>query len=269
MKFSIFQESRIGQRKSNQDRLIYRYTRDALLMVVADGMGGHPFGEVAAQITVEHLDETFRRTARPTLADPRLFLLRELSDAHHAIVRHAAERGLPEVPCTTCVACIVQHGLAYWAHAGDSRLYAIRAGKLLTRTRDHTQVQLLLDQGLIDAAAAAVHPARNRIYNCLGGSQPPQIEAAGETPLLPGDIIALCSDGAWGPLPDDTLVRILAEAGPMAAVPRLLGMAETKAGNSCDNLTLMAMQWDDNGAGQTKLHSQTAASPPAVLAAKQ
>ena len=248
MKFSIFQESRIGQRNSNQDRLGYRYTRDALLMVVADGMGGHLMGDVAAQITVEHLDESFLRQAQPTLADPLQFLSGALADAHHAIVDFAVEHDLPEVPCTTCVACVVQHGIAYWAHAGDSRLYLIRAGQMLARTRDHTQVQRLLEQGLIDAADAAVHPERNRIYSCLGGEQPPQIEVSRATPLMAGDIVALCTDGAWGPLPDDTLVRELADTKPMEAVPLLLNVAEVKTGDGSDNLTLMVMQWEDNWA---------------------
>ncbi|MBI3524007.1 MAG: serine/threonine-protein phosphatase [Betaproteobacteria bacterium] len=253
MKFSIFQESRIGQRKSNQDRLCHHHTQDALLMVVADGMGGHLMGDVAAQIAVDHFGAAFTRQAQPSLADPLQFLSGTLADAHQAIFRFALEHSLPEIPCTTCVACVVQHGIAYWAHAGDSRLYLIRAGQVLTRTRDHTQVQKLLEQGLIDAAAAAAHPARNRIYSCLGGEQPPHIEVARAAPLKHGDIVALCTDGAWGPLPDDTLVRELSVAEPARAVPLLLNMAEVKAGGASDNLTLMVMQWEDNCTGQPGL----------------
>ena len=249
MKFSIFQESRIGRRKTNQDRSNYSATREALLMVVADGMGGHLMGEVAAQIAVERLDASFRREAQPSLADPLQFLARAMLDAHHAIFNFAAERFLPEVPRTTCVACIVQHGIAYWSHVGDSRLYAMRAGRVLAQTRDHTRVQVMLEQGLIDAATAAVHPERHRIYSCLGGNQAPRLEPGSTMPLQSGDIIALCTDGAWGPLPDDTFARSLAESAPMQTVPWLLDLAESAAGVGSDNLTLMAMQWGDNGAG--------------------
>ena len=197
---------------------------------------------------MDRLDESFQREATPALSDPLQFLSRALTDAHHAIFDFAAERFLPEVPRTTCVACIVQHGVAYWTHVGDSRLYAIRAGKVLAQTRDHTRVQMLLEQGLIDAASAAVHPARHRIYSCLGGDLPPQLEPGSQTPLQSGDIIALCTDGAWGPLLDDTLVRGLAESTPMETVPYLLDLAEAEAGVGSDNLTLMAMQWGDNSA---------------------
>jgi serine/threonine protein phosphatase PrpC len=176
MRFTIFQESRVGKRRTNQDRVAYSYTRDALLLVLADGMGGHLYGEVAAQISVQFIAQSFQQEARPKVTDPILFLSRVLSNAHHAILDYAFDKHLADIPRTTIVACLVQEGVAHWAHAGDSRLYLIRKGKLVTQTRDHSRVQLMLDQGLLDAESAAVHPGRNRIFSCLGGSHPPQIE---------------------------------------------------------------------------------------------
>ncbi len=261
MKFAIFQESRIGKRKVNQDRMNYAYTRDALLMVVADGMGGHLHGEIAAQIAVQTITDTFKNLARTTLSDPFLFLSRTLSQSHLAINKHAGERDLADAPRTTCIVCIIQNNIAYWAHVGDSRLYAIRDGQILAQTRDHSHVKLLLEQGLIDEAAAAVHPSRNLVYSCLGGPNPPEIEFSRKTPLLKGDIIALCTDGAWAPFADNTLVNTLATQTPMDAVPRLLDQAERNAGSHCDNLTLMAMQWESASAEPS---SQNAATRPAV-----
>ena len=261
MKFAIFQESRIGKRKVNQDRMNYAYTRDALLMVVADGMGGHLHGEIAAQIAVQTITDTFKNLARTTLSDPFLFLSRTLSQSHLAINKHAGERDLADAPRTTCIVCIIQNNIAYWAHVGDSRLYAIRDGQVLAQTRDHSHVKLLLEQGLIDEAAAAVHPSRNLVYSCLGGPNPPEIEFSRKTPLLKGDIIALCTDGAWAPFADNTLVNTLATQTPMDAVPRLLDQAERNAGSHCDNLTLMAMQWESASAEPS---SQNAAARPAV-----
>ena len=180
MKFTIYQKSRIGRRKSNQDRLAYCYSRDALLMVVADGMGGHRHGEVAAHLAVHSIAEAFRREATPALAEPARFLSQALMNAHGAIVDHAFDKALEDTPRTTVVACVVQDGLAHWAHAGDSRLYLLRDGRLAARTRDHSRVQLLIDQGLLDDEAAAHHPERNRIYSCLGtaGILPDQLTAA-------------------------------------------------------------------------------------------
>ncbi len=243
MKFSIFQESRVGKRRSNQDRMAHSYSRDALMMVVADGMGGHLHGEVAAQIAVQYMAEAFHRDATPTLADPLLFLSRSLMNAHHAICDYAHGKGLPETPRTTCVACVVQKGMAYWAHAGDSRLYAIRNGSVLTQTKDHTRVQMLQDRGLLDEDGAARHPLRNRVYSCLGGPHSPQIEFSRRLTLLPGDVLALCSDGAWSPFRSHELAARLGAGQLDDVVPRLLDHAEEQSGAQCDNLTLLALRW--------------------------
>ncbi len=261
MKFTIYQESRIGRRPDNQDRVAYCYSRDALLMVVADGMGGHMNGELAAQIAVQHITEAFKREARPGLENPVLFLTNALNGAHLAIVEFAREQGLPEAPRTTCVACVAQKNLAYWAHAGDSRLYLFRGEELLAQTRDHSRVQIMLEQGLIDQATANVHPARNRVFSCLGGSQAPQIDISPKLPLKPRDIIALCSDGLWAPLGNAAIGKVLADNNPMLSVPRLLNQAEALAGDNGDNLSLVAMQWDESYAENTPSNVQTRTMP--------
>jgi len=262
MKFTIYQESRIGKRGSNQDRVAYCYSRDALLMVVADGMGGHLHGEVAAQIAVQYITGAFQRDAKPALADPFMFLSRALTHAHHTIIDYAADLKMPEAPRTTCVVCVVQKNVAYWAHAGDSRLYVLRGGRVLSQTRDHSRVQMMVDQGLIDAEAAAVHPGRNRVFSCLGGNQAPQIDFSRKTPLKIGDIAVLCSDGVWGPLGSDLLVSSLSGMNPMKAVPRLLDLAESRAGANADNLSLLTMQWGENHAEDTALASVSTRTMP-------
>src|SRR5574340_367429 len=133
MKFSIYQATRRGGRPSNQDRIAYSYSREALLMVLADGMGGHLHGEVASEITVQFLAEAFQKQAKPLLRDPQTFLKQAFYKAYEAIGRHARAHHFPEIPRTTCIACVVQRDMAYWAHVGDSRLYFFRAGRLLAR----------------------------------------------------------------------------------------------------------------------------------------
>jgi serine/threonine protein phosphatase PrpC len=243
VKFTIFQESRIGRRKTNQDRIAHCYSRDSLLMVLADGMGGHLHGEVAAHIAVQYLTHIFQREAQPTLSDPGMFLSREITQAHHAILDYSIEKGLREAPRTTIVVCIVQDGYAYWAHAGDSRLYLVRNGRIHVQTHDHSRVQLMVDQGLLDVRSAAVHPNRNRVYSCLGGTHVPQIEFSRRTPLQTGDVVALCTDGVWGPLGNDGVLRGMSQESPMISVPNLLSEAESLAGDRCDNLSLIAMVW--------------------------
>lgn len=173
MKFTIYQESRTGKRANNEDRLAHCYSREALLMVVADGMGGHYYGEIAAQIAVQTLTEAFQREARPAIADPFMFLQKAMTNAHHAILDFSGEHKLKDSPRTTCVACVIQDNIAYWAHAGDSRLYLMRDGKVVFHTRDHSRVQMLIDQGVITKAQAAVHPDRNKVYSCLAARKPP------------------------------------------------------------------------------------------------
>jgi PPM family protein phosphatase len=262
MKFTIFQDSRIGKRTSNQDRLAYSYSRDALMMVVADGMGGHLHGEIAAHIAVQYITETFQREARPTLADPFLFLSRTLTNAHHAIIDYSLEQDLPEAPRTTCVCCVVQDNIAYWAHAGDSRLYLLRANRIMSMTHDHTRVQTLVDDGLISPEEALHHPSRNRVYSCLGGNLPPQIDYSRKTPLRTNDTFLLCSDGVWGNLSDDIIIQSLSGVNLAQAVPKVMAQAEARGGETADNLSAIFMVWqDDYEDGDTTLGVQTQTMP--------
>ena len=246
MKFTIYQESRAGKRANNEDRLAHCYSRDALLMVVADGMGGHYYGEIAAQIAVQTLIESFQREAKPEIIDPFLFLQKVMSNAHSAILDFTDAHKLNDSPRTTCVACIIQDNIAYWAHAGDSRLYLMRNGKVMTHTRDHSRVQLLMDQGIINEAQAALHPERNKVYSCLGGRQTPEIEFSRKTPLEAGDVLALCTDGVWGVLSGEMMAVALKNANLMQAVPTLLGQAEIRGGPNADNLSIIAVRWEDS-----------------------
>jgi serine/threonine protein phosphatase PrpC len=249
MKFSIFQESRKGTRKANQDRAAYAYTRDCLLMAVADGMGGHLHGEVASQIAVQMLTEAFQRDAKPKLADPLGFLQKTLADGHLALREYAAARGLVDSPRTTCVACVVQDSTAYWAHVGDSRLYHVRRGRIQVRTRDHSRVQLLVDRGRIREEAVAAHPERNKIFNCMGANTLPQIEMSSPTPLREADTLILCTDGMWGALTGQLITAALMKNDILKAIPELLDLAELRAGMECDNLSVVAMTWGETQPG--------------------
>ena len=243
MKFTIYQTSRQGGRVYNQDRVAYSYSRDALLMVVADGMGGHLKGEVAAQIVVETLVSRFERLAKPSLADPNKFLVEAITAAHEAINDHALENGLVEAPRTTCVASVVERGMVYWAHVGDSRLMLFSGGHLVMRTRDHSTVQQMVDRGIIEESAAINHPERNKIYNCLGGFIPPEVELGRPVPAMAGDSMVLCTDGLWNMVTPDEIAATLSAYPLGQAVQTLMDQAEFRAGESGDNLSVVAMTW--------------------------
>ena len=150
MKFTIFQNSLQGPRPYNQDRLAYSYSKDALLLVVADGMGGHKHGEIAAQLAVTTMTEAFQRLAVPMLSSPAKFLIEHIQQVHDMIDQLTQEREMLESPRTTIVAAVVQRGVLYCAHVGDSRLYHFRDGHLLYRTEDHSIVQSLYNKGMIE-----------------------------------------------------------------------------------------------------------------------
>jgi serine/threonine protein phosphatase PrpC len=243
LRFSIYQESKIGGRKVNQDRMGYLYTRDSLMMMVADGMGGHARGEVAAQLTMQTVASVYQRQAKPVLSDPARFLEEAVQASHRELHRYRAEQGLPEAPRTTIVICVVQRGLATWAHAGDSRLYLIRNGAIVDRTLDHSRVHHLVSAGLIRPEDAKDHPERNRIFNCLGAFVEPAVEVSRPTALHGGDILLLCSDGLWGTLSDRAIVDAFSGRTVMRAVPEVVDAALEQGGPEADNCTALAMAW--------------------------
>jgi serine/threonine protein phosphatase PrpC len=243
VRFTIFQESRKGARSINQDRIAYTYSRDTLLMVVADGMGGHAGGEIAAQIAVRLFIERFQQQAKPALKSPLTFLHESMEQAHAALGSYSTQFSMLETPRTTCVACVVQAGHAYWAHVGDSRLCLYRQGALIAQTRDHSKVQYLVDQGLIGPGEVALHPDRNKIYSCLGGMVEPVIDLSNRTPLRDGDILVMCTDGLWGPLGNGEIARSLASTPILRAAPELMREAERRAGTDGDNISAIIVRW--------------------------
>ncbi len=243
MRFTIFQESRKGARTVNQDRVAYTYSRDALLLVIADGMGGHAGGEVAAQIAVRLFIERFHEEAAPILKNPLTFLHETMVKAHSALGAYSAQFSMLETPRTTCVACVVQGAHAYWVHVGDSRLCLYRQGALISQTRDHSKVQYLVDQGLIRAGEVAEHPDRNKVYSCLGGMVDPVIDLSNRTPLRDGDIIVLCTDGLWGSIPSKEMATWLTSTPILKTAPEMMREAERRGGLDGDNLSGIVVRW--------------------------
>ena len=246
MKFSVHQASLIGDRKYNQDRVAYAYRNDALLLVLADGMGGHLHGELAATIAIETFVELFAQHPEPTFADPQVFLTDAMRHAHHRIMQlpHDKDVGFPG---TTCVVALVQDGKFYAAHAGDSRLYLLRENAVLTRTRDHSMVQQWFDWGVISEEEARIHPRRNQITNCLGGIEDMfYVESATPMDLMQGDILLLGSDGLWGPFTDEELAESFKLLPLANSLDNLMVRAFERENGHSDNITGLAVTWGDD-----------------------
>jgi serine/threonine protein phosphatase PrpC len=242
MKYSLYRESRKGGRQNNQDRIGYSYTPDTILMVLADGMGGHAKGDVASQLLVDTVLDLFTKMAKPRLDDITEFLLDGIYTAHEAINTYASEHKMKDTPRTTCVVCVIQVGRAYWAHVGDSRLYHFSRDDLIFRTRDHSVVQRLLDEGAISEDEVSSHPDRNKLMNSVGGFMLPNIELSTGVALREGNLLLLCSDGFWSELNSDEILATLRVYPLKKSVAQLLDHAEYRAGPQGDNLSVIALR---------------------------
>ena len=249
MRFSVYQVSRRGGREKNEDRMGYCYTRDSGLFALADGMGGHPEGEVASQLALQTLAALFQREAKPYLADPLRFLHDAIFAGHHQLLRYATERALIDTPRTTIVACLLQGNAAYWAHCGDSRLYLVRGDKLIARTRDHSYTEL--QETMSHVVPMGERFNRNVLFTCLGSPGKPVVDTSGPMLMQPGDRVMLCSDGLWGSLSDAVITEQMARHPISDSVPELVELALREAGPKSDNVTVLSVEWESSEDGDS------------------
>lgn len=242
MKFAVYQLSRQGGREKNEDRMGYSYTRDAVLLALADGMGGHPQGEVAAQIAIQTLSECFEKQAQPSLDNVSGFLAEALMAAHEAIVAYGNRHAMLDNPRTTLVAAVVQRGYVQWIHSGDSRLYLVRDGQVLQRSRDHSYAEKQ-----IRVRGQGDPMNRNILFTCLGSPVAPLFDVSDPIYLHEGDRVMLCSDGLWSELGDAQIAEQLAQGAVQESVPLLVDEALRRGGAHGDNVTVLALDWETPG----------------------
>ena len=257
MRFTVYQVSRKGGREKNEDRMGYCYTRDSGLFALADGMGGHPEGEVASQLALQTLAAMYQRDAKPTLKEPMRFLHEAIIAGHHQLLRYATQKALIDTPRTTVVACVLQGNNAYWAHCGDSRLYLVRGDKLVARTRDHSYSEL--QETLSHVVPMGERFNRNVLFTCLGSPGKPVVDTVGPLVLQSGDRLLLCSDGLWGTVTDAEITDQLAKNTIADAVPELVEQALRNGGAKSDNVSVLAVEWEsaEDRDSQSAISTQT------------
>ncbi|MCO4810463.1 MAG: serine/threonine-protein phosphatase [Gammaproteobacteria bacterium] len=245
MQIEYAKVSALGDRRDNQDRAAVVASEDAALLLVFDGMGGHSDGARAAETGLNVVQDLFMNATQP-IFDPQGFLYMALSRAHDEVVRIGADVAVDFRPRATCAICLVQEGGAFWAHIGDSRIYQVREGEVLTRSRDHSHVEVLIQEGAISEEEAQDHPMRNFVECCIGGDAPvPDMSITNRKKLEPGDVLLACSDGLWSGLSDSDMAEI-AKPGDSNLVENLrqLSMKALNVNSPySDNTTGTALRW--------------------------
>jgi len=237
-----------GDREDNQDRAAVASGEGASLLIVMDGMGGHAYGARAAETGCKVMLELFRAETKP-LFDPLGFLHLALGRAHAAIVNIGTKLAVDLRPRATCAVCLVQREEAYWAHVGDSRIYHLRDGAVLSRTRDHSHVEQLLREGSIREEEIPSHPMRNYVECCLGGeSALPEMTISRRQPLEDGDVLMVCTDGVWSNLRDAEIAGLLkpngkANGSTRSTLEKLVEQAVAASAPHSDNASAASLVW--------------------------
>ena len=229
-----------GPRDEQQDAGICLSSRErgTALLVVSDGVGGSSGGRIASQ-QVRGAAQQIWKERRGELSDPRKDLLTLCRVAHERINAEGAKHGI--APLATIVALYLTRSCAYWIHSGDSRLYHFRAGQLISRTEDHSVLQILVKQGLVKEEEMGAHPDQGALIQSLGGEEykPPRADAA---EIGPDDAFLLCSDGFWERTQTEEMAQLL--FSKKEEVPTLLDYAVQRAvkrnGPRGDNVTVIA-----------------------------
>lgn len=240
-----------GDRREQQDRVaILPHPRGGgvALAVVADGMGGHTGGVIAARQVIHTIRNNFEGfSARGDSA--RVLLESSINEAHMLI---KASRFINEKdPHSTVVMLLLQPGKVSWAHCGDSRFYHFRGDQLVFRSTDHSYVAQLVVQGRITPEQALVHPNRNILLTSLGGVEAPKIAFGEADGLQAGDTFLLCSDGLWGYFSDQELAWVIhGAASARDASELLIGRARAVGNGDGDNISVAILKLVETSAAQ-------------------
>lgn len=229
-----------GGRAENEDSVGYRLTKGAGCWALADGLGGHRGGEVASRLAVNAALSSFE--ANPAVAEEALNA--HLADANRAVLdKQAAEPELAHMR-TTMVILIASAEAALWAHAGDSRLYWFREGKIRERTLDDSVPQRLVAAGEISADQIRFHEDRSRLLNSLGARE----HMAASHRTMPGaphqsDGFLLASDGFWEYVTESEMEQDFgAAASSEAWIGRMKARVEERAAADRDNYSAIAVR---------------------------
>jgi len=225
----------VGRRRDhNEDAFVTFEAEDgSLVLVVADGMGGHLAGEVASAMAIEIL----QRELQPAAADPAAALRAAIELANREIWNEAARDAEKAGMGSTIVAAIVRDNQAYLANAGDSPAYLVRAGQTDQITHDHGLVAEQVEAGIIAEEDAEHHPFRHILTRCLGAEADVEVELYPPRELQAGDVLVLCSDGLTEHIKKREVAALIEDPDPDEIARGLIDVANQRGGH--DNITVV------------------------------
>jgi serine/threonine protein phosphatase PrpC len=245
--------------KNNEDRYaISSYTfgpddpTPVLFAIIADGIGGHRAGEVAAEMAVDYISQA---VADSDGQQPQEVMERSIHTASDAIAAHASSNEEQQGMGATCACIWIVGDRLYTAAVGDSRIYLLRGDHIQQLTIDHTWVQEAIDKGVLDPALARDHPNVHVIRRHLGSMAPPEVDfrmrlrndendlqaSANQGAVLrPGDILMICTDGLTDLVWDDEIFKTIRSARTLdQAADSLIDLANQRGGH--DNITVILL----------------------------
>ena len=234
-----------GDREYQQDQVIlisHERHNGCILGVLADGMGGRSGGRKASDQVMLTAKQLFDRYDPET--DDAASLLRQIVEESHLVIKLTAVSAEQEPHSTIAAFLINPAGDSHWVHAGDSRIYHFRHGKMVFRTMDHSYVQTLVNQGEISEDEALDHPHANILMGCLGTENDPPVDIHVVPQLKAGDAIMSCSDGIWHYFTPEEISSTIAMLSPREACEFLIQKARTRAKGTGDNLSLAIVKLD-------------------------
>lgn len=237
-----------GDRDYQQDQVcLLHHPRESgcLLAVVADGMGGRSGGRKASDQVMLTSRQLFERYD-PDTDDPAA-MLRQVVEESHLVIKLTAVSAEQEPHSTIAAFLLTPGGSSQWVHAGDSRIYHFRNGKMVFRTMDHSYVQSLVNQGEITEEEALDHPHSNILMGCLGTDSDPPVDLHVIPQLGPGDAIMACSDGVWHYFNTTELGSVLSTLSAREATEFLIEKARSRGHGGGDNLSLVIVKLEPLG----------------------
>jgi PPM family protein phosphatase len=239
MEIEVGNRTDVGRKRThNEDYFGYFKASGEILAIVADGMGGHASGEIASRMAVDIINEIYSKERADK--DGLEALESAFQVANFTILQKSFEQEGLNGMGTTATALVLEDDQALVGHMGDSRAYMFRDSTVTQLTKDHSLVERMVDQGLLNREEATHHPQRNVIYKTLGVNMDGEVDLLGPIPIRVGDIFLLCSDGLTNLVSDQELLEIVAKESPQKACETLIQLANQRGGH--DNITVQILK---------------------------